>query len=454
MSEDRVQSLEQYLAMRDRQIEAVHRVSAALFSKTDLDSLLHETLRVSLETLEADAGSIYLYDKEKQKLVFRYIYGGATSLLGVEIDPEEDRTGNAATVFRTGKPLLTDTRTDTHNTSMDDRTGYHTSNLITVPLKNLGGETIGVMQALNKRPGPFGEDDLELMEIIGSLAATSIVNTQLVEEARLAAVARALGDLSHDIKNALTPVESMVDTTVVSFVEPMYKRLDTLLTEWEPTHPQEVAALRATTEPLRDWYPEMLSSVNDGCGDIREMVSQIADYIKGAQATHIEVSDLKAVLEERLRRLNVVARNRRVTIHLEGLESVPPFPFDRRLLGRAVFNLVNNALGAISEAVQRRTLTLRPSGFNVWVRARAVLDGTFPEGGCCLIEVQDDGPGIPERVKSLLFTPQVISTTPGGTGIGTRFVKSVAEAHGGLVGVESQVGAGARFWIKLPLAGT
>ena len=63
----------------------------------------------------------------------------------------------------------------------------------------------------------------------------------------------------------------------------------------------------------------------------------------------------------------------------------------------------------------------------------------------------DDGAGVPAKVMPTLFTPNVLSTTPGGTGIGTRFVKSVADAHGGLVGVKSEEGQGATFWLKLPL---
>ncbi|HZO88011.1 MAG TPA: GAF domain-containing sensor histidine kinase [Chthonomonadaceae bacterium] len=449
MIED-IHHLNQCLSMRDRQIEAVHRISAALFSKTSLDSLLRETLRVFLETVDADAGSIWLYDDEKRKLVCRHVYRGAASLIGYELDPE-DPNAKAAMVYRTGQSLITDTRTQTYNKSVDDRTGYHTDKILTVPLKNLGGEPIGVMQALNKRAGQFDQDDLELMEIVSSLAATSIVNARLAEEAQLAAVARAVGDLGHDIKNALTPIETMVDTTIGSFIAPMYTELDQLLAEWQQTNPDLAITLQQATDALREWYPEMETAVKDGCADIREMVSEIADYIKGAQATNIEAGNLKEVIEERLRRLNVVARNRRVTLHLEGMETVPPFAFDRRLLGRAIFNLVNNALGAINDAVKKKVLPYRPEGFNIWVRASAVTGGAFPAGNYCLIEVQDDGPGIPPRVKSSLFTDQTISTTPGGTGIGTRFVKSVADAHGGQVGVESEIGHGSRFWMKLPL---
>ena len=442
------EKVKQRLEMRERQIDAVHRISAALYSKNDLDALLRETLCVALDTAEANAGSILLFERDKRKLVFRYVVGEkAAELVGREIDPDDGRAKVAA-AFRTGQTILTpDTREETYNDDFDRGTGFHTESIITVPLKGAGDEPIGVLQALNKRRDHFDKDDQELLEIVGSLAATSIVNARLAEDARLAAVAGALGDLSHDIKNAMTPIETMVATTIEAFIEPMYADIDTLTA----TNATDAQGVIDATLPLRDWYPEMRGAVQDGCSDVREMVSAIADYIKGTQSTYMEVGAVKTVIEERLRRLSVVARDRRVTIHLEADADLPEFAFDRRLLGRAIFNLVNNALGAVSDAVKKKTLELRPEGFNIWVRISAVTEGAFPDGNYCLIEAQDDGPGIPARVKESLFTPKAISTTPGGTGIGTRFVKSVADAHGGAVGVDSEPGCGARFWLKLPL---
>ncbi len=451
MTEATVQALRDRLEMRERQINAMHQISGALFSKTNLDDLLRETLTVSLATVDADAGSILLYDREKNVLVFRYVIGGATWLVGREIDPATDPRGKASRVFLTGESLITpDTTTAGHNVTIDDVTGYHTENILTVPLKNMN-ETIGVMQALNRRTGMFDVDDQELLEIVSSLASTSIVNATLAQEAQLAAVARAVGDLGHDIKNALTPIETMVDTTVDAFFIPMFEELDAIAASWRGTDPDKAATLLETTQMLRDWYPEMQGSVKDGCADIREMVSTIADYIKGVQATNFEVNSLDGVIQERLRRLKVLARNRRVTLHLDDMTAVPPFAFDHRLLGRAVFNLVNNSLGAIDDAVKKKKLEMRSGGFNVRITATAVTEGVFPDGGYCRIAVQDDGPGVPDHVKELLFTIKAISTTPGGTGIGTRFVKSVADAHGGQVGVESKEGCGAIFWLKLPL---
>jgi signal transduction histidine kinase len=67
-----------------------------------------------------------------------------------------------------------------------------------------------------------------------------------------------------------------------------------------------------------------------------------------------------------------------------------------------------------------------------------------------MIEVADTGRGMPEEVKQRLFTEQAISTKPGGTGLGTRIVKRVVDAHNGVIWVESEQGKGTTFFVKLP----
>ena len=447
-----IEQLRTRLAVREIQLKAVHDISAALFSHDDLDTILRKALQALLEVVDADAGSIILFDPEKKKLVFRYVIGPAKdALMGVEIDPEESQ-GKAATVYRTGISILTaSTSNENHDFRIDQHTGYHTESILTVPLKNLDGSGLGVLQALNKRKGRFDHQDQDLLETVSSVSATVIANATLAKEAQLAAVARAVGDLGHDIKNALTPIETMVDTTIQAFVEPMYQDLERFESRWSPTHPNISQELAEVVGPLHSWYPEVQVAVKDGCSDIREMVSEIADYIKGTQATYFQKNSLPVVVEERLRRLQAIARDRRVTLHIVAEPDMPEFNFDRRLVGRAIFNLVNNGLLAISDAVKKRNLEMRQEGFNIWVRLSVECAEDNSEIENCLIEVADDGPGIPERVKQSLFTQQTISTTDGGTGIGTRFVKSVADAHSGSVGVESELGEGARFWMKLPL---
>lgn len=449
-----VETLRQDLMLRERQLKAVHDISGALFARGDMDVLLRESLDVLLSTVDADAGSILLYDPDRKKLVFRHAVGSAApKLLGLEVDPQ-DPNGKAAKVYREGITLITvSTSLEKHDRSIDEKTGYHTESIITVPLKQMDGSTIGVLQALNKRQGLFSSDDQEVLEIIGSLVAVSIVNRTLAQEAQLAAVARAVGDLGHDIKNSLTPIETTLDTTIDAFVLPMFEDIDKVCDAQKATQPKLVDDLNNAIIPLREWYPEAQVAIKDGCADIREMVSEIADYVKGVQATNIVDNNITDAVEDCLRRLRVVALNRRVTIHTDIEPNIPNFPFDRRLFRRALYNLVNNALSAISDAVKRKALDIPIGGFNIQVRVSISpqnIDGKG-EGALCMIEVIDDGPGIPPHVKSTLFTPNTISTTPGGTGIGTRFIKSVADAHEGSVGVESELGKGSRFWMCLPM---
>ena len=84
------------------------------------------------------------------------------------------------------------------------------------------------------------------------------------------------------------------------------------------------------------------------------------------------------------------------------------------------------------------------------MRVRA--DGAFVR-----VEVEDNGPGIPQEAQAGLFEPftQVDMTETrkvGGVGLGLSICKSLVEAHGGAIGVGSNAGKGATFWFTLPIA--
>jgi hypothetical protein len=131
-----------------------------------------------------------------------------------------------------------------------------------------------------------------------------------------------------------------------------------------------------------------------------------------------------------------VARSRDLDLQLE-LASVPEVTGDRERLSQLVGNLISNAL------------KFTPAGGRVTVRA-------FVEGGHAVVEVEDDGIGIPEAEQDRLFqrffrssiaTEQAIP----GTGLGLVISRAIAEAHGGTLDVRSKTGAGACFRLDLPL---
>jgi signal transduction histidine kinase len=120
---------------------------------------------------------------------------------------------------------------------------------------------------------------------------------------------------------------------------------------------------------------------------------------------------------------------------------LPQIPGDSLALQHALQNLINNA---VKYGVRE----------NRWIgiSARAVPN----EGGPAVeIRVQDRGPGIPAEEQRHIFEPffrgaKAVRDQVHGTGLGLNLVKKIVEAHGGTVRVESQVGAGASFILRLP----
>jgi len=68
-----------------------------------------------------------------------------------------------------------------------------------------------------------------------------------------------------------------------------------------------------------------------------------------------------------------------------------------------------------------------------------------------LVSVSDTGRGMPPEVRDRLFTAHAISTKKEGTGLGTKIVKDVVDAHGGRISVESEQGVGTTFYMHLPI---
>jgi signal transduction histidine kinase len=121
-------------------------------------------------------------------------------------------------------------------------------------------------------------------------------------------------------------------------------------------------------------------------------------------------------------------------------EDLPPVTADREKVAHIVGNLLGNAID------------FTPPGGRVWVRA-SCLDGAH--GAECLVEVADTGIGIDPSNHELVFREfaQVdasASRQHHGTGLGLTIARKLVELHGGRIWVESELGAGSRFFFTIP----
>ena len=401
------------------ELEAVERISQALFQSIDLDELVETTLHIALEEVGAEAGSILLADPEKEELIFQYSIGDKPVPRGTGIAWDK---GISGAVFQSGEARITNqvNQDTTHLHSIDQTTGFITHDMITVPLRRWQGEPIGVLNALNKREAPFTNHDLSLLTIISAFAALAIQQAKQFEDAKKAEVVTLLGDIGHDLKNLLTPV--------CAGMELLRGEVNELFGGMSPTELSEKHVSKEICDEAGEMAQNAIRRLND-------RVQEMADCVKGLSAPpNFKPCAVWLVILEVFKTLQVLARDKQIALRTEGLESLPEFLADERRLYNAFYNLINNAIPET------------PPGGSITVRGHLDQDS----GGIALA-VADTGRGMAPEIRDRLFSARAVSTKKGGTGLGTKIVKDVVDAHRGKIWVESEPGVGTRFHLRFPL---
>jgi signal transduction histidine kinase len=404
---------------RAKELEAALCISQALFEELGVDDLVEEVLRTALKVVDAEAGSILLANPDKKELVFRYIKGKAKELIGTSIPWDQ---GLAGTVFLSGQPeLIRDVKQDSrHLSDIDKLTGFVTRDLIVLPLKRWEGDPIGVLEVLNKREGCLDEEDAAVLTVVSAFAAMAIEQARLHEEAKLAVVVRLLGDITHDIKNLLMPV-----VTGGKLLENELKELFGFLAQ--PQNGKIMKSLALCEEVL-----DMIRNTN---ARLQHRMKEIADCVKGLSVPpQFAPCRLSDVVDNVVKTLRVLADERQISLSVEGLTSLPTIEGDERRLFNCFYNLVNNAIEEV------------PPGGSITIRSHGA-----PLGGMVLVSVADTGRGMPPEIRDSLFSARAISRKAGGTGLGTKIIKDVVDAHRGQITVQSQEGVGTTFFLHFPV---
>ncbi len=432
-------SVQERLRQRERHLEAIHHITAALGSVTSLTEVVREALRVSLDCVGARDGSVALYDRERDKLVYTYVIGAkADEIMGMELAPDE---GLAGAVFRTGALRVSqDFQQEAERSRyVEEQLHYHVRNQVTVPLRSPRGETIGVMQVLNKDAGDFDDADAEVLDILGAQIAIAIESARLYEQARVAEIVRYIGNLSHDVKNMITPSQTGAETLRM-VAEECYQRLEELLTPENFPGPRLEEAWSAL-DALRALYPEMLDMIMDGADAVQQRMKEISDAVKGVVSEPVfERQQLAPIVESVMKALRLVGEKAGLELRYVPETELPDLDLDQGRIYNAVYNLVYNAIQAT------------PPGGSVTVRTRLGGDEPGPGGTSVVLEVSDTGSGIPPEVLPDLFTDRIRTTKSGGTGLGTKIVRNVMDAHGAQLQAESELGKGTTIRCLIPLA--
>ncbi len=169
----------------------------------ELDEILRTVTQGACEALNCERASLFLLDKAKNELFTRTV---------TELEIEEIRfpaeRGIAGWVATNCKLLsIPDPYTDDRfNPNFDRQTGFKTRNILAAPVVSpVDGRTVGVLQILNKRGGPFAEYDERVLTAFAAHAATALERAQLLEEAKINQELRLAIDVGRKIQTSFLP---------------------------------------------------------------------------------------------------------------------------------------------------------------------------------------------------------------------------------------------------------
>ena len=160
-----------------RLIEATKSVNSTL----ELGKLLNVILETALGVVDGDRGTVYLLDEQKQELWSRVLKGEEDIEIRLPLGK-----GIAGYVAATGDTLnIPEAYFDSRfNPEVDRTTGYHTHSILCMPMRNNNGKIIGALQLLNKRNGPFTQEDESFIDALSVHAAIAVENARLYEKER------------------------------------------------------------------------------------------------------------------------------------------------------------------------------------------------------------------------------------------------------------------------------
>ena len=270
-----------------------------------------------------------------------------------------------------------------------------------------------------------------LAEREAALGRVRAMQAQLVQQEKLAGMGRLTAGVAHEIKNPLNFITNFAGLTV------------------ELADEAAQAADRGDADEVR----ELAAAVRQNAARILQhgrraddVVQSMLVHARGVAGARRAV-DLGGVVEAAVAQAVGPGGAGRVEVAVEVDPGLGPAEVVPESVGRAVRNLVENAVHAVRERDGAGDPAYRPR-VAVTVRPGADHDGH----AAAAVTVADNGAGIPDDLFPRIFEPFFTTKGPGsGTGLGLSLAHDIAVGHGGTLLAERPAGGGAAFVLTLPL---
>jgi signal transduction histidine kinase len=408
------------LARSVEELNALGEVSQAVNSTLDIETVLETVVAKAVQLSGTAAGAIYVFDEADGAFDLRATYGMDQALIA-GIRGQSGRLGDTL-IGRAAQgraPIqVPDLSEEPPSTARDLllRVGFRA--VLAVPL--LGPDAIvGMLVVRRRETGSFAGSIIEVLKTFAAQSVLAIQNARLFreieEKGRQLEIAsrhksQFLANMSHELR---TPLNAILGYSEL-LIDGIYG---------EP--PEK---FRTVLERVQSNGRHLLGLIND--------VLDLSKIEAGQLNLTVEDYSMGALVKSVVAATESLARNKGLALSAVIQEGLPLGRGDERRLTQVLLNLVGNAIKFTDHG-------------SVEIAARAA-DGRFT------VSVRDSGPGIAEADQTRIFEEfqQVDATSTrkkGGTGLGLAIAKRIVGMHGGVLTVESALGAGSTFCMTVPI---
>jgi two-component system NtrC family sensor kinase len=280
-------------------------------------------------------------------------------------------------------------------------------------------------------------------EIDQAVSALKVAQARIVQQQKMLGLAQLTAGMAHEINNPLAFTLSNLQSLERDMADilALQRGYDGALPTLERVDPELTKALKRQRRALHMDDPdevlgELLRDARTGVQRVQAIIHDLKTFARMDEAPfkRIDAESLRAGIDSTLKMLNHLLTGRAQLVVEHGdtgdVEVAPA------LLNQVVMNLVQNAAEAVTP----------PNGL-IRLSTRRTADGL-------VIEVADNGPGIPEEVRERVFDPFFTTKSVGeGTGLGLSMSYQIVDRHGGRIEIASAPEGGAVLRVVLPAAG-
>jgi signal transduction histidine kinase len=184
-------------------------------------------------------------------------------------------------------------------------------------------------------------------------------------------------------------------------------------------------------EPVSDRGKRILAVLENDSVRVKAFIQNFLGFAKKPELI-LKKRPLDLILKEVIGVFQVESEQRNIPIRFQWPNDIPMASVDAGMIHQAFANLFKNAMEAVDHD------------------GEIVVEGKS-EAGRVVLTVADSGPGMPPEIRDQIFEPFFTTKGKTGTGLGMAIVKTIVEAHRGVIECQSRPGGGTVFTILLPL---